>query len=79
MGIRAAIIEGEDGMKEQVIEKRIDDRRAAKIVYDEYGCHLHTLNNGFQWSGAAIYSIETAEAAIEVLQAYVTQKKGDAA
>lgn len=63
-------------MSEQVIEKRIDEKRAAKVVYDKYGCHLHTLNNGFQWSGAAIYSVEVAEAAIKVLQAYVDEKSG---
>lgn len=64
-------------MKEQTIEKRIDDRRSAKVVHDDYGCHLHTLNNGFQWSGAAIYSVEVAEAAIDVLRRYVDYKRAD--
>ena len=66
---------GESNMEDQVIEKKIDDRRSAKVTWNEYGCHLLTLNNGRQWSGAAIYSVEVAEAAIEVLKAYVKQQK----
>lgn len=57
------------------IERIIDPKRSAKVEYDEYGAHLHTMNNGFQWSGAAIYSVEVAEAAIEVLQGYVKLMK----
>ena len=63
-------------MEDQVIEKIIDDKRAAKVAWNKYGCQLLTLNNGRQWSGAAIYSVEVAEAAIEVLKAYVKQQKG---
>jgi hypothetical protein len=63
-------------MEDQVIEKKIDDSRSAKVTWNEYGCQLLTLNNGRQWSGAAIYSVEVAEAAIEVLKAYVKQQKG---
>lgn len=62
-------------MEDQVIEKIIDDKRAAKVVWNKCGCHLFTLNNGSQWLGAAIYSVEVAEAAIEVLKAYVKQQK----
>lgn len=63
-------------MEDQVIEKIIDDKRAAKVAWNKYGCQLLTMNNGSQWSGAAIYSVEVAEAAIEVLKAYVKQQKG---
>lgn len=61
---------------ESKIEKKIDDSRSAKVTWNKYGCQLLTLNNGRQWSGAAIYSVEVAEAAIEVLKAYVKQQKG---
>lgn len=69
---------GESNMEDQVIEieKKIDDSRSAKVTWNKYGCQLLTLNNGRQWSGAAIYSVEVAEAAIEVLKAYVKQQKG---
>ena len=63
-------------MEDQVIEKIIDDKRAAKVAWNKYGCQLLTMNNGSQWSGAAIYSVEVAEAAIEVLKDYVKQQKG---
>ena len=53
------------------IQRNIDEKRAAKVVYDRHGCHLHTMNNGFQWSGAAIYSLDVAKASIHVLQNYV--------
>lgn len=57
------------------ITKQIDERRAAEVEYDRHGAHLMTCNNGFQWSGAAIYSVEVAEASIEVLQKYVDMMK----
>lgn len=60
------------------IERNIDDRRKAKVEWDKYGCHLHTMNNGFQWSGAAIYSVEVAEAAVEVLQEYIDRQSLEA-
>lgn len=58
-------------MKPVVFESRIDHRRSAKVEANDYGAHLLTMNNGSQWSGSAIYSIEVAESAIKVLQEYV--------
>ena len=55
------------------IGKNVDDKRAAKVEYDRHGAHLLTMNNGFQWSGAAIYSKEVALASIEVLRQYVKE------
>ena len=57
------------------IEERVDAERAAKIEYDKCSCHLLTMNNGRQWSGASIYSVEVAEAAIKVLEKYVKHQK----
>jgi len=57
------------------IEKMIDEKRAVKIEKDEYGCHLLVMNNGFQWSGTAIYSLEVAEAAHQVLGEYIESQK----
>lgn len=57
------------------IEKIVDSRRAAKIEYDSNGAHLLVMNNGHQWSGASIYSVEVANAAIDVLKEYVEIKK----
>jgi len=58
----------------------LDDKRAAKIEWDKHSCQFLVMNNGFQWSGASIYSLETAKAARDVLNQYIEimdAEKGD--
>lgn len=62
-------------MERITIQRIIDDKRAARIEYDKYSVQLMTCNNGYQWSGSNIGSIEVAEAAIEVLQEYIESQK----
>jgi len=56
-------------------EKVVDAKRAAKVDWDKNGAHLMTMNNGFQWCGAPIYSVEVAKAAVVVLQQYIEEKE----
>jgi hypothetical protein len=55
------------------IVKRIDEKQAARVESDRNGAQLMIMNNGYQWSGAAIYSLEVAKAAHEVLGKYIEE------
>ena len=58
------------------ILKQIDDKRAAVIDDNDYGINLQVMNNGFQWSGATMYSIEIVRAAHEALGEYLESVEG---